>query len=211
MCIRDRSGTACWSGGTHSTGSATLTLRLPAGRSGRCAPVSPAAHALWSSSRWRRRRRRPWPCRVPSITVTPAMPGQGHQDPGLARPDLRLSSAGVSGSPRALRSLSAVSRSYPNLADSGRRGCLAVNTAAEIGQADAQTAAHVQRMFDRTEAAFEAAVIEGQSNGELARSADPKAIASLLLTTVVGMQVMVKSSPDTDRLHRVVDALLATI
>lgn len=98
-----------------------------------------------------------------------------------------------------------------NLADSGRRGCLAVNTAAEIGQADAQTAAHVQRMFDRTEAAFEAAVVEGQSNGELARSADPKAIASLLLTTVVGMQVMVKSSPDTDRLHRVVDALLATI
>jgi TetR/AcrR family transcriptional repressor of nem operon len=66
-------------------------------------------------------------------------------------------------------------------------------------------------MFDRTEAAFEAAVVEGQSNGELARSADPKAIASLLLTTVVGMQVMVKSSPDTDRLHRVVDALLATI
>lgn len=98
-----------------------------------------------------------------------------------------------------------------NLAPPVRRGCLAVNTAAELGRTDATAAAEVQRMFDRTEAAFETALAEGRATGELSGPGDPAEVASLLLTTVVGLQVLARGAASPDRLHRAVDALLTTL
>ncbi|MFB9838262.1 hypothetical protein [Actinoallomurus acaciae] len=40
---------------------------------------------------------------------------------------------------------------------------------------------------------------------------DPRALASLLLNTVVGMRVIAKSTDTPDRLHRTVDALLDSL
>jgi TetR/AcrR family transcriptional repressor of nem operon len=98
-----------------------------------------------------------------------------------------------------------------DLGDAGRRGCFAVNTAAELAGVDQDATDLVRRMFDRTEAAFQAAIEEGQRAGELDRARDAKATGSLLLTTVVGMRVVAKTVEGPERLHRVIDALLDAI
>ncbi|QIS16376.1 TetR/AcrR family transcriptional regulator [Nocardia arthritidis] len=97
------------------------------------------------------------------------------------------------------------------LADPDRRGCLAVNTAAALGNTDDAAAEQVRRMFDRTEAAFRSVIEEGQRAGEIDRTRDAADLASLLLNTVVGLQVLSKTAQGPERLNRVVDGALATI
>ncbi len=89
------------------------------------------------------------------------------------------------------------------------RGCLAVNTAAELAGADEGAAAQVLRSFERTESAFRAVLEEGRRTGELDADLDPAATASLLLATTVGIQLIARTATGPDRLHRIVDAALA--
>ncbi|MER6002501.1 TetR/AcrR family transcriptional regulator [Nonomuraea angiospora] len=107
---------------------------------------------------------------------------------------------------RALRLLSEM-----DLADPDRRGCMAVNTAAELGQADENAAQLVRRMFDRTEDAFRALVEEGRRTGEIAADRDARAVGSLLLNTVVGMRLLARVADGPDRLTRVVDAVVDSL
>ncbi|MFI6738135.1 TetR/AcrR family transcriptional regulator [Nonomuraea sp. NPDC050451] len=98
-----------------------------------------------------------------------------------------------------------------DLADPDRRGCLAVNTAAELGRADESAAQLVRRMFDRTEDAFRALVEEGRRTGEIAADRDAQAIGSLLLNTVVGMRLLARVADGPDRLTRVIDAVIDSL
>ena len=88
------------------------------------------------------------------------------------------------------------------------RGCLAVNTAAELGGQDEAATEQVRRSFDRTESAFRAVLEEGRRSGELDADLDPDATASLLLAATVGMQVIARTAGGPERLRRVVDAAL---
>lgn len=98
-----------------------------------------------------------------------------------------------------------------NLGDPDRRGCLAVNTAAELASSDPQANELVSRMFDRTEQAFRAVIDEGQRTGEISSERNAQAIGSLMLNTVVGLQLLSKTANGPDRLARVIDALLETL
>lgn len=94
-----------------------------------------------------------------------------------------------------------------------RRGCFAANTAAELGPSDPAAMNIVQRTFERMEAVLQAALREGQQSGELDDAVDPKAVASLLLATLVGITVLARaegSSSRTKRIARAVAALLKT-
>jgi TetR/AcrR family transcriptional repressor of nem operon len=93
-----------------------------------------------------------------------------------------------------------------DLADPDRRGCLAVNTAAELGDTDEIAADLVRRMLDRTEQAFRDVIDEGQRSGEIEPGRDPAELASLLLNTVVGMRLLARVSTGPERLDRVIDA-----
>jgi TetR/AcrR family transcriptional repressor of nem operon len=97
------------------------------------------------------------------------------------------------------------------LADIDPRGCLAVNTAAELAGVDPTATEVVRSVFDRMENAFQAAIEEGQRSGEIDASRDSREMASLLLATVVGMSVMAKTVDGPDRLRRVVDAVITTL
>ncbi|WP_248961490.1 TetR/AcrR family transcriptional regulator [Sphaerisporangium perillae] len=97
------------------------------------------------------------------------------------------------------------------LSDPYRRGCLAVNTAAEPAGADPALGEIVRSVFDRMEAAFQAAIEEGRRHGEIDADRDPREAASLLLSTAIGMSVVAKTADRPDRLRRVVDAVLATL
>jgi TetR/AcrR family transcriptional repressor of nem operon len=90
------------------------------------------------------------------------------------------------------------------------RGCLAVNTAAELAGSDMSVADAVGRLFHRIESAFQAVIEEGQRSGEITAGRDPRQLASLLLTSFIGMTVVAKTA-DAERLHRVVDAVMAVL
>jgi TetR/AcrR family transcriptional repressor of nem operon len=90
------------------------------------------------------------------------------------------------------------------------RGCLAVNTAAELGGVDTMATGVVRGVFDRMESAFQGAVEEGQRGGEIEASRDSREVASLLLNAAIGMSVVAKTAEGPQRLQRVVDAVMAT-
>ncbi|MER6048497.1 TetR/AcrR family transcriptional regulator [Streptomyces sp. NPDC001793] len=96
-----------------------------------------------------------------------------------------------------------------DLGDPDRRGCLAVNVAAELTGADETATELVRRMFDRTEGAFRALIEEGQRAGEIAPDRDARAIGSMLLATVVGLRLLARVAEGPERLTRVIEATLA--
>ncbi|MYT32431.1 MULTISPECIES: TetR/AcrR family transcriptional regulator [unclassified Streptomyces] len=95
-----------------------------------------------------------------------------------------------------------------DLGDPDRRGCLAVNVAAELSGADETATELVRRMFDRTEGAFRALIEEGQRAGEIAPDRDARAIGSMLLATVVGLRLLARVAEGPERLTRVIEATL---
>jgi TetR/AcrR family transcriptional repressor of nem operon len=98
-----------------------------------------------------------------------------------------------------------------DLADPDRRGCLAVNSAAELAGVDQEATEHIRRMLDRTEGAFRALIHEGQRAGEIDPGRDPAALGSLLMNTVVGMRIVARVAEGPERLTRVIDATIEAI
>jgi TetR/AcrR family transcriptional repressor of nem operon len=98
-----------------------------------------------------------------------------------------------------------------DLADPDRRGCMAVNAAAELAGTDETASELVRRMFDRTEGAFQALIEEGQRSEEIAPGRDSAALGSLLLNTVVGLRLMARVAEGPDRLTRVIDAMIDSL
>ena len=99
----------------------------------------------------------------------------------------------------------------PENADLRQRGCLAVNTVTELGETDEAAATIVRGVFERMERALQATIEEGQRNGELDADCSAKEIASLMLTTIIGMSVVAKTADRTGRLRRVVRAMMSLI
>jgi len=99
----------------------------------------------------------------------------------------------------------------PENADRLRRGCFAANTAAELGHRDVTAAAIVRDTFERMERVLEATVKEGQERLELDTALDPKAVASLLLATLIGITVLAKVDDSKRRTRRIAHALAALL
>ncbi|MBH1933206.1 TetR/AcrR family transcriptional regulator [Streptomyces sp. AV19] len=95
-----------------------------------------------------------------------------------------------------------------DLADPDRQGCLAINIAAELGCSDDAAIALVRRMFDRAESEFLALVEEGQRAGEIDAGRDARALASLLLNSLVGLRLLARVAEGPERLERVIDAVV---
>jgi TetR/AcrR family transcriptional regulator, transcriptional repressor for nem operon len=117
------------------------------------------------------------------------------EGPGPVRPRLRAALGRLAGT---------------DPADPSSRGCLAVNTAAELAGVDDTATEVVRTVLEGMERAFETAIHEGQRSGEIDAARDARQIASLLLTTAVGMSVVAKTAQGPQRLRRVVDAVMAS-
>jgi TetR/AcrR family transcriptional regulator, transcriptional repressor for nem operon len=91
-----------------------------------------------------------------------------------------------------------------------RRGCFAANTAAELGRSDPAAMKIVRSTFERMESVLEAALREGQESSDLDDDAiDPKAVASLLLATLVGITVLARVDGSSARTKRIALAVAA--
>lgn len=98
-----------------------------------------------------------------------------------------------------------------NAAEPDRRGCLAVNTAAELAGADRPATEQVRAMFERTTGSFLIAIRLGQATGEIRGDLDPEAVATHLLTTLVGLQLLSKTTIAPERLKRSVRIALTPL
>jgi TetR/AcrR family transcriptional regulator, transcriptional repressor for nem operon len=92
-----------------------------------------------------------------------------------------------------------------------RRGCFAANMAAELGRHDLVATKIVRGTFERMESVLEASIVEGQKTGEIDDALDPKAVASLLLATLVGITVLAKVDSPAARTRRIASALAALL
>jgi TetR/AcrR family transcriptional repressor of nem operon len=92
-----------------------------------------------------------------------------------------------------------------------RRGCFAVNTASELGAHDNAATAIVRGVFDRMERALQSAVEDGQRSGEIDAGHDACELASMLLTTIIGMSVIAKTGDRGERLRRVARVVLTML
>ncbi|WP_225101160.1 TetR/AcrR family transcriptional regulator [Streptomyces sp. CoH27] len=98
-----------------------------------------------------------------------------------------------------------------DLTDPYLRGCMAVNTSAELTGAGEEAAAVIRGVFDRIEGALLAAVEEGLRTGEIDSRRDPQEIASGLLATIIGMHVLARTADGPERLTRIVAAAIAAL
>jgi TetR/AcrR family transcriptional repressor of nem operon len=89
-----------------------------------------------------------------------------------------------------------------------RKGCMAVNAAAELAASDESALRIVQAMFNRTEAALVKLIGEGQAAGEFRSDIDAVSLASLLLTTILGLRIAGLVADTPDRLERAIETVL---
>ncbi|MFI2207483.1 TetR/AcrR family transcriptional regulator [Streptomyces sp. NPDC020192] len=98
-----------------------------------------------------------------------------------------------------------------DLTDPLLRGCMAVNTSAELVGAGEEAAAVIRGVFDRIESTLVAVVEEGLRTREIDSGRDPQEVASGLLATIVGMHVLARTADGPERLTRIVAAAVAAL
>ncbi|MEU4447567.1 TetR/AcrR family transcriptional regulator [Actinosynnema sp. NPDC050801] len=98
-----------------------------------------------------------------------------------------------------------------DLDDPDRCGCLVVNSAVEVAPADKSAALLLGRSFDATEAVLHMAFIAARESGEIGPDRDPKALAGLMQSTMIGLRVLAKTRADFDRFESTIDAAITAI
>ncbi|WP_250574587.1 TetR/AcrR family transcriptional regulator [Nonomuraea sediminis] len=98
-----------------------------------------------------------------------------------------------------------------DLADPGRRGCLALNAASEQAGRTGEVTALVRRQFDDLEQALCHLVTVGQSTGELSAGRPPLQVARTLQSTYYGLRVLAKVTDDRQALIDVVEGALDSL
>ncbi|MFG2004917.1 TetR/AcrR family transcriptional regulator [Spirillospora sp. NPDC048911] len=100
--------------------------------------------------------------------------------------------------------------SCPSDGESGR-GCFVVNTATELGTADAEARQRTEAAFEVTRQALRSLLHQGCRDGELPTDLDIDATVELLFTTVLGLRVRERAGHDPARLTTSIDAAIQAL
>ncbi|MCP1335539.1 TetR/AcrR family transcriptional regulator [Futiania mangrovi] len=92
-----------------------------------------------------------------------------------------------------------------------RRGCLLVNTAIELAPHEAAFAGTVAQWLRELEAFFARCIRRGQADGSIGPQRDADDLARLLVSTVLGLRVMARGSPDRALLEGVARQALSLL
>ncbi|MFI7127392.1 TetR/AcrR family transcriptional regulator [Nonomuraea sp. NPDC050153] len=98
-----------------------------------------------------------------------------------------------------------------DMADPGRRGCLALNAATESSGRTEAVAGLVRRQFTDLEQALLRLVEIGQSTGELSSDRPPRQVARAFQSAYYGLRVLAKVTDDRDALLDVVEGAVAAL
>ncbi|MBF8191708.1 TetR/AcrR family transcriptional regulator [Nonomuraea sp. K274] len=98
-----------------------------------------------------------------------------------------------------------------DMADPGRRGCLALNAASESSGRDDAVAGLVRRQFTDLEQALCLIIAAGQGAGELSSDRPPLRVARAFQSAYYGLRVLAKVTDDRDVLLDVVEGAVAAL
>ena len=90
-----------------------------------------------------------------------------------------------------------------------RRGCMAVNTAAELGGHDQGITRALRAIEERIVAVLAARIDQGRRDGDVSSDVDTRATAEFLMNTSAGLRIMAKTN-DVRALYRIIDVALTT-
>jgi TetR/AcrR family transcriptional repressor of nem operon len=91
----------------------------------------------------------------------------------------------------------------------GRMGCLMVNSTVELAAQDSEVGAIVRNHMQRLERNAERALRNARRTGEVGEHVDPRAQATQLMATGMGLMVVGKTGADRQVLETIVDAAFA--
>ncbi|WP_040781074.1 TetR/AcrR family transcriptional regulator [Nocardia pneumoniae] len=97
-----------------------------------------------------------------------------------------------------------------DIAQPVRRGCLVVNTAAELGGHDEEITRTLRGIEEGIVGALAARIEQGRRDGDVGPGVDARATAEFLLNTSAGLRIMAKTS-DADTLYRIIDVALTAL
>ncbi len=92
-----------------------------------------------------------------------------------------------------------------------RRGCLLANTAVELAPHDPEVAARISSYIQRTEAAFEGALIRARAAGEIPPHSDTTALARFLVNNLHGMRVLARAGAERASLEDIARVALGVL
>lgn len=95
--------------------------------------------------------------------------------------------------------------------DQSGRGCLMINTAAELADQDEEIRALLDSMFAQHEQKLFDTLQQAQREGDLAANKDARALARFLLMTIRGLRVYSQTRHDRDEFQQLVDTALSTL
>lgn len=93
----------------------------------------------------------------------------------------------------------------------GRMGCLMVNSAMELAAEDSEVGAIVRNHMQRLERNAERALRNAKRRGEIAADVDPRAKATQLMATGMGLMVVGKTGPGRKVLETIVESAFADL
>ncbi|HYF64705.1 MAG TPA: TetR/AcrR family transcriptional regulator [Herpetosiphonaceae bacterium] len=95
--------------------------------------------------------------------------------------------------------------------DPERKGCLMVNSAAELGAHDPEVRARVRASRAYLRAQFQRSIEQGQAAGEISRRRDPALLAEFLVNSLYGLMISTKMLADHATLMQIVDITLQVL
>lgn len=101
--------------------------------------------------------------------------------------------------------------SHDNLVDTKRRGCLLAKAAAELVPPDAVVAKRVKRTFELYRRELVTSIVDAQRDGDLDPTADPDAVAALVLTVLRGLEAMRKLGATRATLTAATEQFIASL
>jgi TetR/AcrR family transcriptional repressor of nem operon len=91
-----------------------------------------------------------------------------------------------------------------------RRGCMAVNTAAELGGHDPEIDRALRAIEERIVAVLADRIEQGRRDGEVSPDTDPRAMAEFVLNTSAGLRILARTK-DAPALYRIIDLALTIL
>ncbi len=98
-----------------------------------------------------------------------------------------------------------------SLEDGDRKGCLLVNTAAELAPHDPRISEQLRRYFYRIELTFAQVLERARQRQEMTHSGDISLLAKYLLANLQGLRLAAKLDPNRQTLQGLVDITFSTL
>jgi TetR/AcrR family transcriptional repressor of nem operon len=95
--------------------------------------------------------------------------------------------------------------------DEYRGGCMLMNTATEFAQKDPEIAARITTGYERLRVPLKSALLRGKGEGDIATKMDPEVLANYLISSIAGLQIVVKGGASEKEVKEIVGVIMKAL